>query len=291
MTIDLPDSQTIENRRATVGARHDRRHVRPGAGESPYWAGRPYFTSYYPQASPNGLGENPPTADPIFLGPGGAAAGRITTYTVDVPVLPGRVRLDDATDAAAADPPARHQERHLPAHHLLPAAGRAGSRGRRPRAGTDRRAARRHPARAAELVDAVPRRRVSDRGAVARAGAGEAARPHRAADATVRAGRDLPAAAGGRAAGHRRRLPGRPRRRAARVRPRHRGAAHLVGPPHRPRRRRRRNRHRRAVLPPGLPTARCRSCCAGSRRAGPVAGRASSRAWSSCWRSPASCSW
>lgn len=98
MTIDLPDSQTIENLappsvHVTIVGTFD-----PVPVQSPYWAGRPYFTSYYPQASPNGLGENPPTADPIFLGPGGAAAGRITTYTVDVPVLPGRVRLDDATE-------------------------------------------------------------------------------------------------------------------------------------------------------------------------------------------------
>ena len=64
--------------------------------QSPYWAGRPYFASYYPQSSPHGLGENPPTADPVFVGPGTARLGRITTYTVDIPVRPGKVRLGDA---------------------------------------------------------------------------------------------------------------------------------------------------------------------------------------------------
>lgn len=63
--------------------------------ESSYWAGRPYFSSYYPQASARGLGEAPPTADPVFVGPGSARAAHITTYTVDVPVDPSRVRLDD----------------------------------------------------------------------------------------------------------------------------------------------------------------------------------------------------
>jgi hypothetical protein len=99
VTIDLPNSQTIENltapsvRLKLVGS------FDPVPVQSPYWAGRPYFSSYYPQAMPKGMdGEVPPTADPVFVGPGGAAAGRITTYTVDVPVLPHRVRLDDATD-------------------------------------------------------------------------------------------------------------------------------------------------------------------------------------------------
>ena len=47
-----------------------------------------------PRSSP---GESvPPVADPVFVGPGGARLARITTYTVDVPVLPDRVRLDDA---------------------------------------------------------------------------------------------------------------------------------------------------------------------------------------------------
>lgn len=64
--------------------------------DSAYWVGRPYFSSYYPRATPRGLGEAPPTADPVFLAPGTARAAEITTYTVDVPVDPARVRLDDA---------------------------------------------------------------------------------------------------------------------------------------------------------------------------------------------------
>ncbi len=66
--------------------------------EPPYWAGHPYFSSFFPQSTPDGLGERPPRADPAFAGPGAARLGRITTYTVDVPVLPARVRLDDAQE-------------------------------------------------------------------------------------------------------------------------------------------------------------------------------------------------
>ncbi len=64
--------------------------------QSPYWAGRPYFSAYYPQAVVRSLESVPPVADPVFVGPGAARLARITTYTVDVPVLPDRVRLDDA---------------------------------------------------------------------------------------------------------------------------------------------------------------------------------------------------
>ncbi|MEO7980848.1 MAG: FtsX-like permease family protein [Sporichthyaceae bacterium] len=95
--IELPGSATIEDLQppqldVTVVGTFD-----PVPVQSPYWAGRPYFSSYYPQSTPKGLGEAPPTADPVFVGPGGARLARITTYSVDVPVLPGRVRLDDAT--------------------------------------------------------------------------------------------------------------------------------------------------------------------------------------------------
>ena len=64
--------------------------------ESAYWAGRPYFSSYYPEAITRSLESVPPTADPVFVGPGTAALGQITTYTVDVPVRPIEVRLADA---------------------------------------------------------------------------------------------------------------------------------------------------------------------------------------------------
>jgi hypothetical protein len=66
--------------------------------QSPYWAGRPYFSGFYPQSVVRCgpcLDETPPVADPVFVGPGAARLARITTYTVDVPVLPSRVRLDD----------------------------------------------------------------------------------------------------------------------------------------------------------------------------------------------------
>ena len=95
VTVELPESATIDTGgipvlHLTVVGTFD-----PVPVQSLYWAGRPYFGSYYPQASPNGLGENPPSADPVFAGPGAARLGHITTYTVDIPVLPGQVRLDD----------------------------------------------------------------------------------------------------------------------------------------------------------------------------------------------------
>ncbi len=64
--------------------------------ESAYWAGRPYFSSYYPEARTRSLESVPPIVDPVFLGPGSAALGQITTYTVDVPVRPIKVQLEDA---------------------------------------------------------------------------------------------------------------------------------------------------------------------------------------------------
>ncbi len=67
----------------------------PTSVQSSYWAGRPYFASFYPQASTRGLQEVPPTADPVFVGPGTAAAAQLTTWTVDTPLLPSQVRLGD----------------------------------------------------------------------------------------------------------------------------------------------------------------------------------------------------
>jgi putative ABC transport system permease protein len=97
LTVELPDSATIATGGVTpvldltvVGS------FDPVPVQSAYWAGRPYFASFYPQAHPVGIdGEDPPTADPIFVGPGGAKAGHIQTYTVDAPVRPDKVRLDD----------------------------------------------------------------------------------------------------------------------------------------------------------------------------------------------------
>ena len=63
--------------------------------ESAYWAGRQYFSQYFPESTIRSLESVPPTADPIFVGPGTAAAANITTYTVDVPLIPSKVRLDD----------------------------------------------------------------------------------------------------------------------------------------------------------------------------------------------------
>jgi len=64
--------------------------------ESSYWAGRPYFAAYYPESSLDGFDSVPPTADPVFVGPGSADRANITTYTVDVPLLPAQVRLEHA---------------------------------------------------------------------------------------------------------------------------------------------------------------------------------------------------
>jgi hypothetical protein len=60
-----------------------------------YWVGQPYFTEFFPTSVPNGLGDLPPVADPVFVGQGTAAAAKITGYTIDAPVLANRVRLDD----------------------------------------------------------------------------------------------------------------------------------------------------------------------------------------------------
>jgi hypothetical protein len=96
-TIALPDSATVSG-----GGIQPSLTVRvvgtfdPVSVQSAYWAGRPYFSVFYPQATPFGAdGENPPVADPTFVGPGGAKLGRITTYLVDVPVMPSRVSLND----------------------------------------------------------------------------------------------------------------------------------------------------------------------------------------------------
>jgi putative ABC transport system permease protein len=61
-----------------------------------YWVGQPYFTEYFPVSVIRGLGSQPPSADPVFLGLGTAAQAHITGFTVDAPVLANRVRLDDA---------------------------------------------------------------------------------------------------------------------------------------------------------------------------------------------------
>ena len=64
--------------------------------ESPYWAGRPYFSSFYPEADDPGPGVRPADGRPGVHRARLGALGRITTYTVDVPVLPLKVDLEDA---------------------------------------------------------------------------------------------------------------------------------------------------------------------------------------------------
>jgi hypothetical protein len=88
---DLEDGALPPVLRLTVVGAFD-----PVPVEGAYWAGRPYFDAYFPRASPSGLGERPPTADPLFVGPGTAEAVGVETYTVDTSVLPSRVRLEDA---------------------------------------------------------------------------------------------------------------------------------------------------------------------------------------------------
>lgn len=96
LEIELTDAATLETGGLPpVVAVRVVGTVDPVPVESAYWAGRPYFASFYPQASASGLEEVPPTADPVFVGPGTAGLARITTYTVDVPVRPSAVRLED----------------------------------------------------------------------------------------------------------------------------------------------------------------------------------------------------
>ena len=181
-------------------------------------------------------------------------------------MLPDRVRLDDAPTLQRQVRQLQRRQRRLPADHRLAAAGRAGARRRRAGAGADRGTAGRHPAGAAQLVDPVPRGRVGDRGALARARAGQAARSHRTADPPVRAGRGLPAAAGRRAARHGRRLPGGARLGRPGVRPGHRrwsSPGRCCSPSWSPwRAGSSRPRCRRGRCSGG----RCPSCCAGCRR-------------------------
>ncbi len=95
--VELEESATVETGgippvlTVTVVGTFD-----PVPVESAYWAGRPYFSSYYPEATTRSLESVPPTADPVFVGPGSAALGQITTYTVDIPVRPLQVQLEDA---------------------------------------------------------------------------------------------------------------------------------------------------------------------------------------------------
>jgi hypothetical protein len=95
--IELPNSATLQDGGSTpviavtVVGSYD-----PVPVAGPYWVGRPYFDAYNPTSSIVELEEVPPTADPVFVGPGSAQAGRIATYTIDTPLIPLRVRLDDS---------------------------------------------------------------------------------------------------------------------------------------------------------------------------------------------------
>ena len=172
----------------------------------------------------------------------------------------------------------------------LPAALRA--RRRRPRAGAHRGTPRRHPARAAQLVDPLPR---------GRARPPRSARPSSGWPSCAVSRRGRPAGSGW------------PRsscccwwpRRSARslgylavrgsaapgVRPGHRGGLHLAGAAHRAGRRGGRARHRRAVRRGRCSGGRCPSCCAGCRRGAPGARPGWSTASSWCSPPRASCSW
>jgi putative ABC transport system permease protein len=67
----------------------------PVSTDDGYWVGQSYFNDYFPEARFKALKPVPPVADPVFLGQGTAEAAGITGYTVDVPLLSGRVHLDD----------------------------------------------------------------------------------------------------------------------------------------------------------------------------------------------------
>ena len=95
--IELPNSATLQDGgitpviAVTVVGSFD-----PVPVEGPYWVGRPYFDAFNPTSSIVALEEVPPTADPVFVGPGSAQASRIATYTIDTPLIPLRVRLEDS---------------------------------------------------------------------------------------------------------------------------------------------------------------------------------------------------
>ena len=268
--------------------------VRPGAGAVAV-LGRPavLLPATTRVATPLGAsGEDPPIADPVFVGPGAARLGAHHEYTVDMPVLPERVRLDDAPPCAGRSTGCSDRPTRLLAHHRLPAAGGPRPRRRRAGPGADRCAAGRHPARAAELVDPLPR--------------GRARRPRSARPSSALAklrgltGRQtrrfglaevflllLVAAPLGTLIG----LPRGAWLGEAGVRAGHRGGLHLAGAADRAARRR-----GRASSPPRCPRGRssggrCPSCCAGCRRGAPGAAPAWSTASSWCSQPPGSCSW
>jgi hypothetical protein len=97
LRIELPNSASLQDGGSTpviavtvVGS------FDPVPVDGPYWVGRPYFDVFTASSSIVELEEVPPTADPVFLGPGSALPSRISTYTIDTPVIPLRVRLDDS---------------------------------------------------------------------------------------------------------------------------------------------------------------------------------------------------
>lgn len=124
---DLEDGALPPLLRITVVGAFD-----PVPVEGPYWAGRPYFDAYFPRASPSGLGERPPTADPMFVGPGTAEAVGIETYTLDTSVVPSRVRLEDAEPLRrqAEDLVLAVQRYQLTTESRLPATLRQANEGR-----------------------------------------------------------------------------------------------------------------------------------------------------------------
>jgi hypothetical protein len=93
---ELPNSATLQDGGiAPVVAVQVVGAYEPVPVDDAYWVGRPYFDAFNPDSSIAELEEVPPTADPVFLGTGGAGAARIATYTIDVPLLVSGVRLED----------------------------------------------------------------------------------------------------------------------------------------------------------------------------------------------------
>ena len=89
-----------------------------------YWVGQPYFSEYFPVSVVSGLGSAPPTADPVFLGPGTAAQAHITGLHGRRAGAgqPGAPRRRTRPDRAGA--PAEPVPQCLPAGRCDPAAVR-----------------------------------------------------------------------------------------------------------------------------------------------------------------------
>lgn len=97
LTVQVADVSSVKAAVPTAMAVRVVGAFDPRLVQSPYWAGRPYFASFYPRAAQQGLEAVPPVADPVFLGTGAAALAGVTTYTVDIPLIAKRVQIDDSS--------------------------------------------------------------------------------------------------------------------------------------------------------------------------------------------------